>query len=314
MNESMELMPLILAVASGAVTRGTPIALAALGEGISERSGVMNLGVEGMMLAGALCGFIVQSYTGNPALAIIAAGLAGAALACLHAAFVLLCGANQIVSGFAVTILGTGLTGFYGRPYVGAQIQGVGKTSVPWLSDIPFLGEIIFQQDVFVYLTMALTAMAWVLLYRTRFGLELRAVGEDPEAAFAQGVPVLRTRFLAILIGGFLAGVGGAHLSVANTQVWAERMTAGQGWIAVGLVIVARWRPVPTLITAWAFGVMLVLHPYIQGSGIEVSSYLIGMLPYLAAVGALVAVTVLSRRTGRHGMPAALARQLNLPE
>ena len=158
-----------------------------------------------------------------------------------------------------------------------------------------------------------MTAAAWFLLYRTRFGLQVRAVGEDPESAYAQGVHVRRTRFLAIVIGGFLAGVGGAHLSTAITQVWAERMTAGQGWIAVGLVIVARWRPVPTLITAWVFGALLVLHPYLQGSGWEISSYLIGMMPYLMTAGALVIVTVFSRRSGQ-GMPAALARQLNLPE
>lgn len=313
MNEALEWSPILVAIASGAVQRGTPIALAALGEGISERSGVMNLGVEGMMLVGALAGFVVQQQTGNPVFAIVGAGLAGAILASLHAALVLLSGANQIVSGFAITILGTGLSGFFGRPYVGTQISGVGQTALPGLSQIPFLGEIFFNQDVFVYLTVILTGLAFFLFSRTRFGLEIRAVGEDPESAFAQGVPVRRTRFLAILIGGFLAGVGGAHLSVANTQVWAEGMTSGLGWIAVGLVIVARWQPLPTMIIAWLFGAMLVLHPYLQGTGIEVSSYLIGMLPYLVAVGALVTVTLFSRRSG-HGMPAALARQLNLPE
>lgn len=304
---------ILTAIAAGAVRRGTPIALAALGEGAAERSGVMNLGVEGMMLVGALTGFVVQLKTGNPALAIIGAGLAGAALSSVHATLVLLCNANQVVSGFAIAILGTGLSGFFGRPYVGAKLPGVEQTMLPGLGQIPFIGSIFFQQDVFVYLAILATAGFWFLLSRTRFGLEVRAVGEDPEAAFAQGVPVRRTRLLAILLGGFLAGVGGAHISIANTQVWAERMTTGQGWIAVGLVIVARWRPVPTLITAWVFGAMLVLHPYLQGSGVEVSSYVIGMLPYLAAVVALVAVTVLARRSG-HGMPAALAKQLNLPE
>jgi len=313
MSESFAWTPLLVAGAAAAVGRGTPIALAALGEGISEKSGVMNLGVEGMMLVGALTGFVVQVHTGNPALAILGAGLAAAMLSSVHAALVLLCDANQIVSGFALTILGTGLSGFFGRPYVGVKLIGPEQIPLPVLRRIPYLGEILFQQDIFVYLTLVLTAGAWFLLYRTRFGLNIRAVGEDPEPAFAQGVPVRRTRFIAILIGGFLAGVGGAHLSVANTQVWAERMTSGQGWIAIGLVIVARWRPIPCLITAWVFGAMLVIHPYLQGSGIEVSPYLIGMIPYIAAVGALVVVTVLHRRSG-HGMPASLARQLNLPE
>ena len=313
MNETMGMLPIFIAIAVGAIQRGTPIALAALGEGLSERSGIMNLGVEGMMLVGALAGFAIQFHTGNTTLAIIGAGLAGAALASLHAVMVLLCNANQIVSGFALTILGTGLSGYFGRSFVGAEIQGVGQTPIPGLSQIPWIGKIFFCQDIFVYLTVILTAVAWLLLYRTRFGLKVLAVGEDPESAYAQGVYVKKTRLIAILLGGFLAGVGGAHLSMANTQVWVERMTSGQGWIAVGLVIVARWRPVPTLITAWAFGAMLVLHPYLQGFGSEVSSYLIGMMPYLAAIVALVLVTIFSRRSG-HGMPAALARQLNLPE
>jgi simple sugar transport system permease protein len=313
MNESIQWMPFLVAVAAGAVARGTPIALAALGEAISEKSGVMNLGVEGMMLVGALTGFVVQFHTGNPSLAIIGAGVAAAMLASVHAALVLLCDANQVVSGFALTILGTGLTGFFGRPYVGVKIKGVGQTTIPVLRQIPYLGEILFQQDLFVYLAMALAVASWFLLYRTRFGLNVRAVGEDPEPAFAQGVAVRGTRFLAVIMGGFLAGVGGAHLSVATTQVWAERMTSGQGWIAIGLVIVARWRPIPCLITAWVFGALLVLHPYLQSYGIEVSPYLIGMIPYLAAVVGLVVVTVIYRRSD-HGMPTSLARQLNLPE
>ncbi|MGD9662865.1 MAG: ABC transporter permease [Porticoccaceae bacterium] len=313
MSQTMELAPILLAIATGAVQRGTPIALAAIGEGMTERSGVMNLGVEGMMLAGALAGFAVQFYTGNVVLAILGAGLAGAMLACLHAIMVLLCNANQIVSGFALTILGTGLSGYFGRSFVGANIKGVRETAIPFLSRIPLVGDIFFRQDVFVYLAVVLTAVSWLIFKRSRFGLAVRAVGADPESAYAQGVRVRQTRFLAILIGGFLAGVGGAHLSVANTQVWTEKMTAGQGWIAVGLVIVARWRPVPTIIVAWAFGGMLVLHPYLQAFGSNLSSYIIGMMPYLAAAIALVIVTVFSRRSGQ-GMPAALARQLNLPE
>jgi general nucleoside transport system permease protein len=305
--------PLLIPFASQAVQRGTPIALAALGEGIAERSGVINLGVEGMMLVGALAGFVIQQKTGNPLYAVIGAGLAGATLACIHAALVLRCGANQIVSGFAITILGTGLSGFLGQSYVGANITGVGKSPLPGLSHLPVLGAIFFNQDLFVYLAVIVTVLTWVLFNRTRLGLKIRAVGEDPESAFAQGVPVLRTRFVAIIAGGFLAGIGGAQLSIATLQVWAEKMTSGIGWIAVGLVIVARWQPFPTLLTAWLFGAMLVLNPYLQGSGMEVSSYLIGMLPFLMAVAALVAVTLFSRRTGR-GMPAALARELNLPE
>lgn len=300
------------AVAAGAVLRATPIAYAAMGESIAEKSGVLNLGVEGMMLVGAMSAFVVEVKTGNPILAIGAAGLAATALAALHACLVLLANANQVVSGFAVTMLGTGLSAFYGRPYVGKRIDGLTFWRIAGLSDVPVLGEVLFRHDILIYASILISAVVWFGMYRTRFGLQVRAVGEDPQAAYAQGVNVVRIRFMAVLLGGFLAGVGGAHLSIAYTHVWANSMTAGQGWIAIGLVIVARWHPVGCLFIAWVFGAMMVLHPHLQASGVKVSSYLIAMLPFLFAIVALVVVTTFYRRAG-YGMPAALAQQLTLP-
>lgn len=311
--EPLSFTSLMVAILAGAVLRGTPIAFAAIGEMIAQRSGVINLGVEGMMLVGAVTAFVVQVKTGQPVVALMAAGAAAAALAAVHALLVLVFEANQIVSGFALTILGTGLSGFFGRPYVGIEIESIDPWTLPFLSNIPVAGDVFFSHDALVYVSLLTAAAAWVLLFRTRFGLDVRAVGEDPEAAHAQGVSVRRTRMLAILIGGFLAGIGGAHLSIAFTGVWSERMTAGQGWIAIGLVIVARWRPMLTLVIAWLFGALLVLHPHLQASGVKTSPYLIAMLPYVITIVALTAITLIYRRSG-HGMPAALAKRLTTPE
>ena len=305
MNESLDIGALIVAILAGAVRRGTPIAYAALGECVAEKSGILNLGVEGMMLVGAVSAYMVQSITGNPALALLSGALAAALLSAIHAILVLWCNASQVVSGFAVTILGTGFSGFVGRPYVGKRIEGLSEMPIPGLQGISALGPILFQHDVLVYLSVVMALVVWFLLYRTRFGLNIRAVGEAPESAYAQGVKVTRTRFLAVLIGGLLAGIGGAHLSIAYTQVWAEHMTAGQGWIAIGLVIVARWHPVGCLLVAWFFGFLLVLHPHLQAAGLTISPYLIAMLPYLFAVLALLLGTILYRHRGR-GMPEAL--------
>lgn len=311
--EPLSLTSLMVAIFAGAVLRGTPLAFAAIGEAIAQRSGVINLGVEGMMLVGAVTAFVVQVKTGQPIVALMAAGTAAAALAAVHALLVLVFDANQIVSGFALTILGTGISGFVGRPYIGIDIQAIDPLAIPVLGNIPVVGDIFFRHDALVYASLFVAAAAWVLLYRSRFGLDVRAVGEDPEAAYAQGVSVRRTRMIAILVGGFLAGLGGAHLSIAYTGVWSEQMTAGQGWIAIGLVIVARWRPMLTLVIAWLFGALLVLHPNLQASGVRVSPYLIAMLPYVMTTVALTAITLLYRRSG-HGMPAALAKRLTTPK
>ena len=301
----------LLAVFAGAIRSATPIAFAAMGETLSERSGVINLGVEGMMLMGAMVGVATQVKTGIPALSLLAAGLAAAVLAAVHAFITIYLGGNQLVSGIGLSIVGTGLSGFLGRPYVGIRFSGIDVWEIPFLKDLPVLGSVLFRHDPLVYLAIVVAAAVWWLLFRTRFSLRVRAVGEEPYAAYAQGVSVRRSRAYAVVLGGFLAGIGGAHLSLAYTQLWAERMTAGQGLIAVGLVIVAGWHPVRVLLATYLFGALIVLHPNLQASGISISPYILAALPYLFAVVALTLATVVYIGKGQ-GLPAALAKEFRM--
>jgi simple sugar transport system permease protein len=301
----------ITSVCTGAIQSGTPVGFAAIGETICERTGVINLGLEGIMLIGALTGVIVQVEMGNTVLALCAAGLAAMLLSGVHALMVVGLNSNQIVSGIAVSIVGTGISSFFGRAYVGLQFDGIPKQGIPGLRNIPFFGQVFFQQDILVYLTLLTAIAVWFFLYRTRLGLQMRAIGEDPKIAYEQGVQVRRARILAILVGGFLAGIGGAYLSLAYTQVWAERMTSGQGIIAVGLVIAAGWRPVRALLAAYVFGALTVLHPNLQAFGSTASPYLVKMLPYLVTLLALVLSTLKYAKRGQ-GLPAALMRQFLL--
>jgi simple sugar transport system permease protein len=257
---------------------------------------------------GALAGVVVQVNGGGWVLATVVAALAAMLLAAVHALFVIGLNSNQIVSGIAISVLGTGVTGFLGRPFVGVKVEGIAVLNVPYLKNIPFLGAVLFQHDPLVYFAVIAAVAAWFLLYRTRFGLHVRAVGESPQVAYEQAVSVQRTRVAAVLIGGALAGVGGAHLSLAYTQLWAERMTNGHGIIAVGLVIVAGWRPAWALVASYLFGILTVLHPNLQASGVTVSPYLVKMLPYVLAVAALTAATLRYEKRGR-GLPAALMKQ-----
>jgi simple sugar transport system permease protein len=307
-NEQFAWFTFLAAISTAAVRSGTPIAFAAIGETICERAGIINLGLEGIMLVGALVAVVVHVNGGHWLVAVVAAGLAAAMLAALHALFVIGLDSNQIVSGIALSILGTGLTGFLGRPYVGVKVEGITATGIAYLKDVPIFGPILFQHDPLVYLAVVAALAAWFLMARTRFGLYVRAVGEDPEAAYAQGVPVRRTRVMAVLLGGFLAGIGGAHLSLAYTQLWAERMTSGQGIIAVGLVIVSGWSPLGALLAAYMFGALTVLHPNLQASGITASPYLVKMLPYVLTIAALTAATFRYQKRSQ-GLPTALMRQ-----
>ena len=313
MSDQIAWGAVLLAVFAGAIRSGTPIAFAAIGETLAERSGVINLGVEGMMLMGAMVGVVVQVKIGIPALSLLAAGLVAAILAAVHAFITVYLNGNQLVSGIGLSIVGTGLSGFLGRPYVGVRFTGIDVWSIPFLKDLPVLGKVLFRHDALVYLTILAAAGVWFLLFRTRFGLQVRAVGEEPYAAYAQGVPVRQSRAIAIILGGFLAGIGGAHLSLAYTQLWAERMTAGQGLIAVGLVIVAGWHPVRVLLATYLFGVLIVLHPNLQASGITISPYILATLPYVFAVLALTLATFIYIRKGQ-GLPAALAKEFNVDQ
>lgn len=285
-----------------AVTAGTPILYAALGEMITERAGILNLGVEGMMLMGAVTGFMVNVATNNPWLGFISAMLAGGLMALIHAFLTITLRANQVVSGLALTLFGSGLSGFLGKAMIGIPAPTSFKSfAVPGLSKIPYLGPIFFQQDALVYLSYIIVGILAVFLYKTRWGLNLRAVGENPAAADAVGINVFRNRYMYVVMGGMLAGMGGAYLSLAYAPSWLENMTAGRGWIAIALVIFATWDPVKCLIGSYIFGGVDALGFRIQTMGIEISPFFLQMLPYAFTIFVLILVT---RETKTHKVSA----------
>lgn len=288
-----------------AMAAGTTLVLAAVGEVIAERAGVINLGLEGMMLVGAVSGFRGMQSSGSVWVGVAWALAAGAALGFLHAVLTISLRANQIVAGLSLTIFGTGLSAFIGKDVVGLPAEHSFRAyAIPVLSDIPTVGEILFEQNVLVYGAYLLVAVAWVALYRTRLGLHLRAVGESAGTADAMGVGVFRLRYLAVITGGALAGLAGAYLSLARTPGWSEGMTAGRGWIALGLVIFARWNPVGALVGGFLFGLMEALNFQAQAVGITISPFFLGMLPYVFTIVAVVFAAVVGGR--RLGAPAAL--------
>ena len=271
MNEGL-ILALLLSTASAA----TPLMLAALGELVTERSGVLNLGVEGMMLVGAVAAFATMSHSGSPLLAFGVAMLSGCALSLLFGVLTLHLMTNQVATGLALTLFGVGLAAFVGQPYVGGVVKGVE----------PFL----FGLDPVTLLAFMLCGGLWWFLNRSRAGLLLRAVGEKPAVADAIGYPVRRIRYLAVLFGGAMAGLGGAFLSLVNTPMWVEGMTAGRGWIALALVVFATWRPERVLLGAWLFGGMTVLQFHAQALGLAIPSEFLSMLPYLATIAVLVLI------------------------
>lgn len=299
---------LFIAICLAAIASGTSILLPALGEALTERSGVQNLGVEGMMLMGALFGYIVDIETSNIVLAFVVAIVAATALAAVHAFLSITLRANQIVSGLAVTLFGSGLTAFLGKPFVGAQAPVVlTRVPIPLLSQIPVIGQILFTQDPIVYISFVLVPTMWYFIYRTRPGLNLRAIGESPATADAMGVGVTSRRYLYTLIGGALAGVGGAYLSLGYTPTWVEGMTAGRGWIAVGLVVFGTWDPWRVMAGAYLFGFVDGFQLRVQGLGSAVPSFFLNMLPYLFTV-IVVALSSGERLQRRLGIPRALGQ------
>jgi ABC-type uncharacterized transport system permease subunit len=300
---------LVVAICLAAIASGTSILLPALGEALTERSGVQNLGVEGMMLMGALFGYIVDIETENIGLAFAAAIVAATSLALVHAFLSVTLRANQIVSGLAVTLFGSGLTAFLGKPFVGAQAPVlISRVPIPGLSQIPVLGQILFSQDPVVYASFVLVPVLWYFIYRTRPGLNLRAIGESPATADAMGVGVASRRYLYTLVGGALAGIGGAYLSLGYTNTWVEGMTAGRGWIAVGLVVFGTWDPVRVMAGAYLFGFVDGFQLRAQGLGSTVPSFFLNMLPYLVTV-LVVSLSSGERLQRRLGIP----RSLGLP-
>ncbi|RED36243.1 nucleoside ABC transporter membrane protein [Rhodopseudomonas thermotolerans] len=297
-------MGLVEAILLSIVTASTPLLLAASGELVAERAGVLNLGVEGMMLIGAVCGFAGAWATGSTAIGAVCGITAGVALAALFAMGTIGLAINQVAAGLALTILGTGLAGLIGAPFVGERIAAAPHLWLPWLTDLPLIGKLLFGQDALVYLAVGLITTIAFLLARSRTGLILRAVGDDPASAHALGYNVAAIRTLAVLFGGGCAGLAGAYLTLAYTPFYAPGMTAGRGWIALALVVFASWRPGRLVAGAALFGAVSILQLHVQAFGLGLPSQLMSALPYLATV--LVLVLISRVRRGGSVAPAAL--------
>ena len=289
------------------LSAGTVLALAALGLLINEKAGIVNLGAEGMMLCAALAGFAAVVHTGSPWLGLAAGMLAGALLAAVFGVLVIWLNTNQYATGLALSLFGTGFSAFAGLSYVQARMPSLPKYSILGLADIPVLGPALFNHHPLVYATVLLAlGMMW-LLYRSRAGLVLRAVGESPESAHALGYPVRRIRLLAVMAGGSLCGLAGAYVSTIYTPLWVEGMVAGRGWIALALTTFATWRPARVLLGAYLFGGVTMLQFHLQASGVHIASQLLSMLPYVATIVVLV---LISRNPVwiRANMPASLGK------
>jgi simple sugar transport system permease protein len=289
------------------ITVATPVLLAAIGELVVEKSGVLNLGVEGMMIMGAVCGFIVAHESGSPTLAFVAGMAGGAALSLIFAVLTQLLMANQVASGLALTLFGLGLAALLGVGYPGQPIPDVAKPLPEAIREIEVIGPILFSHDLVTYLAIALVVAVWLVLTRTRAGLILRAVGESHDAAHALGYKVVRIRVLAILFGGACAGLGGAFLSVVRVENWIEGMTAGAGWIALALVVFASWKPWRVLLGAWLFGGIAALQLRLQAAEVGVPVALLDASPYLVTIVVLVIISS-DRRRASMNAPAALGR------
>ena len=286
---------------------GTPLVYAGLGELIVEKSGVLNLGVEGMMLVGAVTAFAVAAKTGHPWLGVGCGIAAGAALALVFAVLSLTLMANQVATGLALSLFGVGLSAFVGLDYVSVVIDGIKPTVSATLADLPVIGKLVFGHGPLVYLSLVLFALVHWFLFRTRGGLILRAVGEAPASAHAIGYPVVRIRYLAVMFGGACAGLAGAYLAVAYTPLWVEGMTAGRGWIALALVVFATWKPQRVLAGAYLFGGVTLATFQAQAGGIALPSQVLSMLPYIATI---VVLSLISRDATaiRLNAPASLGK------
>lgn len=295
---------------SGTLMAATPLLLAALGELIVERAGVLNLSIEGMMALGAVVGFVTVTTTGSHWLALFAGGLAGVALSALFAMVVLLALGNQVASGIAVGILGLGLSGLIGNPYEGMTTAPMARLPIPVLSDIPIIGPGLFNHSLLVYLAPLLALAVWWMLRSTRIGLIIRAVGEAPDSAHSIGYSMLMTRFLAIAFGGVMAGLSGAFISTVSATLWSDGMISGRGWIVVALVVFATWRVDRLVFGAWLFGLATIAELLVQGMGIRVPSQLLTSIPYIATIIAISVLSMDGRKIRLHA-PASLGRTYN---
>lgn len=298
-------MPFFVAVAAGMIRAATPVLFAAVGECITERSGILNLGLEGAMLCGALSAVAVACLTNNAWLGVLAALMAGILVGFFHALICIRYKANQVAVGIAMTILLSGITAYLGADFVGKPTASLSVFKLPLLGDIPCIGPIFFNQDPLVYICYLVVPLAYFLIRQTAFGLSLRACGEDPRAAAASGVSVAKIRLFSTLLGSSLAALGGAYLSLVYAQGWTENITVGRGWIALGLVMFAAWNPYRAQLGAYLFGLAISLQLRLQANGSDVSPYLLGMLPYLIVIFAMaLSGAVSAKRPG--SVPSAL--------
>ena len=285
------------------IVAGMPLLFATTGEIITEKSGSLNLGVEGMMLLGAVFGFLTALNTQNPGLALLGAALAGAGGALIYAVLTVALQANQVVSGLALTIFGTGVSSSTVPSNVLAFFA---KRPIPGLSEIPLIGPVFFRQDIFVYLGYVVCIFSAFYLYRTRFGLNLRAVGENTAAADASGINVTLYKYVHILVGGALCGLGGAYLSLVRIPIWQTDVVSGRGWIAVALVIFAAWNPIKSFFTAFLFGGLSILGLRLQAMGFDISQYLVDMIPYVATI--IIVVVSTHKKSKENLGPADLSK------
>ncbi|MFP4343106.1 MAG: ABC transporter permease [Anaerolineales bacterium] len=308
------IVPLLTSVLTITLRAGTSLIYATVGEIYTERSGILNLGLEGMMLMGALSAFAVGYYTGSTWLAVLVAMMVGMFLAAIHAFLTVTMRANQVVSGLSITLFGTGLASFLGQRLgpeannnylVGLVGPRFTALPAPFLSDIPLLGA-LFKQDVLTYLLYLLLPLAWFYLYKTRNGLNLRAVGENPQTADAMGIDVIKVRYLYTILGGMLVSLGGAHLSLAYTPGWAENITGGRGWIVIALVIFAMWNPARAVLGAILFGGINAVQFRLQAAGTNIAAAFLNMMPYLATILVLIVTTWWEALGQRIGAPNAL--------
>ncbi|PYM20106.1 MAG: ABC transporter permease [Candidatus Rokuibacteriota bacterium] len=295
---------LVRSLLAGSILSGTPLLYATLAELVGERAGVVNLGLEGVMLIGAVTGFIATVHTGSAMAGVIAAALAGAVFNLVFAFLVVTRRANQLATGLALMFAGVGLSALLGARYIGSRISGLPEFRVPVLADVPIIGPAFFVHDGLVYAAAPLAVLLWWILFSTRWGLEVRVVGENPVAAFAAGKNPYALQYQALCLAGMLGGLAGAHLSLGVARTWAEWMTAGRGFIAVALVIFAKWHPLRAMAGALLFGGAISLEIQMQARGVKVSPFILDMLPYVLSL----AVLAIWGGARRHTAPASLGR------
>ena len=298
---------LIIASIMTMMTAATPLVFAATGELVAEKSGVLNLGVEGMMLIGAVFGFAAVTLTGEPLIGLAAAIVMGMLASMIFGVLTLSLLSNQVATGLALTIFGTGLSALVGLDYVGKTIEQIRAIHIPVLTDLPVVGRLLFGHDPLVYVSIALLGVTHWFLKHTRWGMILRAVGDSDQSAHAIGYPVIAIRYAAVAFGGAMAGLGGAYLSLVYTPLWAEHMTAGRGWIALALVVFASWRPTRVLLGAVLFGGITILQLNAQAAGLGIPASFMSMLPYIATIVVLVLISRDSTRI-RLNAPACLGK------